>query len=117
MEVDGWTGEETIVVKDVIAMLNEMHQLDPKLMTDMVLHRFPCNEGIKNHKTVQVHGDASVGAPKVGLLGVLNGILGIDRNHFGPVAAYFEKENGKLLGFKMTNTDGITKYLEEGDKC
>ena len=118
MEIDRWTGEETVAVKDVIAMLNEIHQLDPELMTNMVLHRFPCNEGIKNHKTVQAHchGDASVEAPKVGLLGVLNGILGIDRNHFGPVAANFEKKDDQLLGFKMTNTDDITKHLEEGDR-
>lgn len=107
MEVQKWTGEETIAVKDVIAMLNEIHQLDPELTTNMVLHRFPCNEGVKNHKTVQAHcyGDASVENPKVGIVGLLNGILGIDSNHFGPVAANFEKDGGPLLGFKMTDTD------------
>ena len=114
MEVEKWTGEETITVKDVVAMLNEIHQIDPDLTTGMILHRFPCNKGIRDHKTVQAHcyGDDSLENPKVGLLGILNGILGIDKNHFGPIAGDFNKETKALLGFKMTNTDAITREKE-----
>ena len=117
MEVDKWTGEETFAIKDVIAMLNEIHQLDPELTANMVLHRFPCNKEIRDHKTVQAHcyGDASIENPKVGLLGILNGLFGIDKNHFGAITAYFEKkDDGSLLGFKLTNTDDITRQLKEG---
>lgn len=116
IEVDKWTGEETVAVKDIIATLNEIHKLDSELTTNMVLHRFPCNAEIKNHKTVQAHcyGDASVESPKVGLLGILNGLVGIDKNHFGAIAGDFEKKGGKLLGFKLVNTDDITRQLEEG---
>jgi len=118
MEVEKWTGDETIVVKDVIAMLNEIQQLDPELMTNMVLHRFPCKTEIRDHKAVQAHchGDASLDNPKVGLIGLLNGLIGIDRNHFGAIAAEF-KNRGEdprpLLGFKLTNTDKITEQLKE----
>lgn len=116
MEVEKWTGEETVAVKDVLAMLNEIHALDSELTTNMVLHRFPCNKDIRDHKTVQAHcyGDASLENPKVGLLGILNSLFGIDKNHFGAIAANFEKDDGPLLGFKMTDTDDITRQLKEG---
>jgi len=116
MEVDKWTGEEFVAVKDVIALLNEIHEADPSLMTDITLTRFPCTEAVRDHKTVQAHcyGDASLENPKVGFVGLLNGIFGIDRNHFGPIAANFEEEGGKLLGFKLTDTDKITEKIKEG---
>ena len=116
MEVNKWTGDETVAVKDVIAMLNELHQLNPELMTDFTLKRFPCNHAIRDHKTVQAfcYGDASLEEPKVGLVGLLNGLLGIDRNHFGPIAAILEEEDGSLTGFTMTDTDAMTKKIESG---
>ena len=116
MEVEKWTGEETVAVKDVVAMLNEIHQIDLVLTANMVLHRYPCNKGIRDHKTIQAHcyGDASLENPKVGLLGILNSLFGIDKNHFGAIAANFKEENGPLLGFKMTNTDDITRQIEKG---
>ena len=118
MEVDKWTGEETIAIKDVVAMLNEIHKLDPELMADITLTRFPCNHSVRDHKTVQAHcyGDSSIEKPKVGFVGLLNGLIGIDRNHFGPVAATFETEEGPFTGFKLTDTDEMTKKIEEGGK-
>lgn len=115
MEVDKWTGDETVAVKDVIAMLNEIQQLNPELMTDITMTRYPCNHAIRDHKTVQAHcfGDSSIEKPKVGLIGILNGLIGIDKNHFGPIAAILE-ENGTLNGFTMTDTDAITKKMKEG---
>lgn len=116
MEVDKWTGEETMAIKDVIAVLNEIHDLDPELMANMTLTRFPCKDTVRDHKTVQAHcyGDASIEKPKVGFIGLLNGLIGIDRNHFGPIAANFKKEGGPLLGFKLVDTDAMTKKIEEG---
>lgn len=117
MEVEKWTGEETVAVKDIVAMLNEITQLDPELMTNVALKRFPCKPEIRDHKTVQAHcfGAASVEEPEAGFIGILNGVIGIDSNHYGPIAAILG-ENGTLTGFKLTDTDAMTKKLEEGGK-
>lgn len=116
MKVDKWTGEETVAIKDIIAMLNEVLELDKELLTDMILRRFPCSHAVRDHETVQAHcyGDSSIENPKVGFIGLLNGCIGIDRNHFGPIAAAFEKEGGPLTGFKLTDTDDISRKIEEG---
>lgn len=55
MEVHKWTGKETITVKDVIDVLNEICELDSELMKNISLTRFPCNTEIRDHKSVQAH--------------------------------------------------------------
>jgi hypothetical protein len=61
-------------VQKALNLLNEALARDPMALTQLVNARVPCNEKLTNHKTVQtgMHG----GEYKVGVLGLLNGILG-----------------------------------------
>ena len=114
MKVDKWTGNEAVSVTGVLILLNEACKLDPQFMQTLVTSRFPCNDKIKDHPTIQVHcyGDASEEKPKAGFLGMLNGLIGVDVNISGPVAANFD-DNGKLLGFGLTNTEAVSARIKE----
>lgn len=109
MEINEWTGNEQITVKGIITALNEITRLDPDLMQQLCSTRFPCNTAIRDHKTVQTHcyGDASIENPKAGFIGVLNGLIGIDRNKFGPISAIMEKD--VVIGFRVTRTASFDK--------
>lgn len=58
----------------LIERLNEISRTDPVAMTKLVSARVPCNEEMASHSSVQV--DCSTEHPTVGLLGILNGLVG-----------------------------------------
>jgi len=111
MKVNEWTGEEKISIKEILAVMNEITDLDPDLMNRIGLVRFSCNHDIRDHETVQAHcyDDASLKNPKAGFICVLNGILGIDKNRFGPITIDISKDDGKVTGFSLTNTKKMTQ--------
>lgn len=114
MKVDKWTGKEAISLLTILETLNEAYQLDSELMQNLITMRFPCSEEIRDHETIQAHcfGDASIEKPKAGFLGILNGMIGIDKNRSGPIRASFD-DNGKLIGFILTNTEAVTAQLNK----
>lgn len=80
----------------IINVLNELVALDREAVTKLVETRVPCNQALADHPTVQV----SEG-PSVGLLGVLNGIAGVDHDGWGFIAASFD-DQGHLVKFLRT---------------
>lgn len=90
---------ESVTIEQVLKLLNELVKLDPDCVAFLVEGRVSCNEAIANHPTVQVSDYA--GSPSVGLLGILNGIFGIDEKGYGPISAYFE-DDGTLTKFTRT---------------
>lgn len=71
----------------VVKLLNEMVKLDRKAVDDLISHRATCNEELSKHRTVQVR---KIGRNyQVGLLGVLNGIFGVDERDRGIIAAVY----------------------------
>ena len=79
-----------------VERLNEMVAADPNVIHRLVEHRIPCNDALAAHPTVQV-----VPGNEVGLLGVLNGLIGVDADGWGYLAANFD-DTGKLTGFVRT---------------
>ena len=80
-------------IKDVINLLNEAVKLDQQAMENLVSTRVECNTQLLNHPTIQCTSDN-----RVGLLGVINGIFGIDDRFTGVIAASYN-DDGKLTGF------------------
>jgi len=72
----------------VIDYLNELVELDREAMQELVDGRVDCNNQFAEHSVV-------------GMLGVLNGLFGIDPDGCGPIAAVFE-DDGTLTGFVCT---------------
>lgn len=72
---------------EVCAYLNELVEADPQTMYRMVETRFRCNEALTDHPTAQV--DVSSGTASIGLLGIINGLIGADADQWGYMAALY----------------------------
>ena len=85
---------DNISPDEIIEFLNSLIAIDPQAMHALVETRVPCNTAMQDHPTVQVS-DATVG-----LLGVLNGMMGVDDRDYGTIAAQFDDATGELIGFQ-----------------
>ena len=109
VEVNMWTEDDEFKLTEMLELLNEAIHLHRDAMEVLIDTRVSCNRDLAKHKSIQVMG--KYGNYAVGFLGMLNGLLGIDANKFGPITAYYDEE-GKLTKFAMTDTKNITKQLE-----
>jgi hypothetical protein len=73
--------------EELVAFLNELVRLDPAAIKELVKTKIGCNEALANH--------SSDGAPKIGLLGVLNGIVNIN-NSEEDIIIIFDEASGKF---------------------
>jgi hypothetical protein len=76
--------------EEIIALLNEINELDPSVLPALIEHRVPCNQKLADHPTVQV-GKTSDGY-EVGLLGILNGLCGVKEDSTGYIGARYKDE-------------------------
>jgi hypothetical protein len=95
----------TISVEEAVRVLNSAAKADPKAMDALISARVPCNETLANHPTIQVQGD--IGEAQVGLLGILNGLFGINHSGRGHIEAIYDGVNPSFSGFRV----GPTKDL------
>jgi len=85
----------------LIKSLNEFVATDQEAIKLLIENRVPCNEEMKNHPTIQVQCDKEGNNPEVGLLGILNGLIGIHHSGWGYLSAEME-EGGRLIEFKRS---------------
>lgn len=81
----------------VVNFMNELLRIDRNAITNLISHRVPCNCTLADHPTVQVDGREGC---KVGMLGVLNGLCGIDEDGYGGVIAEWEGDPPSINRFK-----------------
>lgn len=90
-----------------VDVLNRVHESDPTVLPALIAHRVPCNNILAKDPTVQVglipsNGTdtiyADVDRYEVGLLGILNGITGVNAWHYGYIAAVYD-DAGTLVRF------------------
>lgn len=95
--------QETLEQADrLIRFLNELVEIDREAIHQLIEHRVHCNEGMLNHPTVQAVATKGGSDPGlVGLLGILNGFVGVDADGWGFICASFD-DDGKLLKFMRT---------------
>jgi len=98
----------------LIERLNEITAYDPEAMRRLLEARVECNDALADHPSVQVR--ARPGEPcRVGLLGVLQGIVGgrVEEPHTmagaGLIAAVLA-DDGSLLGFRRTELEDNLAY-------
>ena len=85
----------------IVDRLNDMMLYDAEAMHKLCETRVPCNQALTDHPTVQVL-DAQDGTPpKVGMLGVLNGLVGTRSTGGGYIAGNYDDETGQLLEFQV----------------
>lgn len=92
-----------VTKEQAVTLLNEIHALDPSVLQNLVSHRVPCNEALANHPTVQVGlVDGEDGKFEVGILGIINGLFGVDEKGWGFIAANrTNPPECRLLGFDI----------------
>jgi hypothetical protein len=90
-----------ITSADACDLLNELLKLDYECITALISHREKCNEAIASHPSVQVHQYIDDQFPKVGLIGILNGLFGIREDGMGSICCDMDNA-GHIKGFKPT---------------
>jgi hypothetical protein len=87
------------VIRSIVNGLNEMLATDRDAIEALVEYRVGCNEAMSDHPTVQV------GDEGLGMLGVINGLVGAipsgPRKGWGYITAVY-CDDGNLLRFEAT---------------
>jgi len=79
--------KQQITIKEVIDFLNELVELDNAAIESLINSRVNCNKAMADHPTVQVRQWPSEEGFEVGLLGVLNGMFGVNEDGWGGIVA------------------------------
>jgi len=93
-------GNRMVKAKDAVAFLNEAFEADPKAIAALVDARVPCNERMASHETIQVQENEDKSC-SVGLLGILNGLFGINHDGRGHIEAFYDGVYPALAGFRL----------------
>lgn len=87
------------VINYIVRFLNDLLVKDRDAIEKLIEARVECNDAMADHDTVQV---VPVGSKCfVGLLGILNGIIGINSKGDGYIMACYDSNN-KLIKFELT---------------
>ena len=98
---------------DAIRLLNEMLVADRDAIEQLVNHHVVCNDVLGEHPTVQtelfVERHSAQGKSeftdspisyRVGMLGIINGLFGVDEKQNGFIAARFDDKTRQLIAFE-----------------
>ena len=101
-------------INQAIDVLNRAVEADAVAMEKLCSSRTPCNQALADDPTIQV--GTWEGETTVGMIGVLNGLFGINEHGWGAIGAIFESD-GSLSGFKRTSPAdwGELTLIEEGE--
>jgi hypothetical protein len=81
---------EPDLISRTVQLLNDALILDAEAIKNLINARIPCNKALAGHPTIQVgcHGAGSENTGyRVGLLGIINGIFGVDEGNWGYIGA------------------------------
>ena len=82
-----------------VEVLNQALESDPKAISAMMAQRFDCNKALTEHPTIQT------GESDLGVMGLINGLFGVDKDGRGFIAGIWvdkeTDESKKLIGFKL----------------
>lgn len=91
--------------KQIVDLLNELFELDPKAIEALVLNKVPCNKKLADHPTVTVTSrPGKRDYHMVGLVGILNGISNLDGE---TIEGLYENkgteefQDWRLIGFRL----------------
>jgi hypothetical protein len=101
------------IITMAVRVLNEAVKADRMAIVNLIDHRVPCNEELAEHPSIQVSckrpGEkGGVIGCKVGMLGIINGIFGVDEQDWGFIAAEMDAE-GRVVRF-------IDRRFEPGNR-
>ena len=92
-------------INHALRVLNRIHRSDPSVLQALIYQRVPCNEELASDPEVQVGEVEPVSGVKqyeVGLLGIINGIVGVHNTGWGYICANIDELDGRILGFSRS---------------
>jgi len=101
---------EKITLDDAITVLNRAVEADADAIYKLVEQRVHCNKTLADDPTIQVGNYHEAGKFSVGLLGILNGLFGVNEKGWGAIAAVFDVVCTHCAIDQPDNTN-------VGDKC
>jgi hypothetical protein len=95
------TNPESVLhsAKTTVDYLNRLLEVDRNTVECLFDIRVPCNDAMRDHPTVQVI--TTPNGARVGLIGVLNGLFGVDQKDRGHICTIHDEEDN-LLRFELT---------------
>lgn len=97
--VQGMSSGEPMRLDLTLCVLNEILRLDKEAANKLVTHRFECNQQLAEHPTIPVFTEN--GVDKIGLLGVINGILKKEDPTGSGICAIIDTDTKKVVGFDL----------------
>lgn len=99
--------EDVTLARRIVAFLNDAMSYDGDAIEALFRHRASCNEKLTHHPTIQVGEVRDVGhehaGMSVGFIGLFNGLVGVDKDSWGIIAAIYEEGDSprKLVRFEI----------------
>ncbi len=104
---------EKVTSEDAILLLNRALKKDPEAMNQLVFSRVVCNHEMAGDPVIQV-GKRLEGGYRLGLLGILNGLFGVDGGTGHGFISVRYNDAGRIESFVMTDFEKI-KEQQDGN--
>lgn len=88
----------TVTPQQIVDYLNHLLKIDYNTIENYCFSRICCSKKLAKHPTAQVHKD-EFGNYSIGLLGILNGLIGVDEEGYGCIAA--DMKDGNIKKFVL----------------
>jgi hypothetical protein len=115
--------KESVTLDEAIAILNRALDEDRVAISELMLdHKVECNGALADDKTIQVGKRLKLGehVSTVGVLGILNGLFGIDDDmydtHYGAIGAQVDKDDGTIQLFSRVDHEKVRDWLDDQEK-
>lgn len=104
------------IASHVVSVLNRALKADPIAMYHLFSHRVPCNAALTMDETIQVRQEPT--QDTVGILGLINGLLGVDERGYGPITAVVsDDDDNRIFEFRLTEpADPIDSVAGVGER-
>jgi hypothetical protein len=100
-----------IAPQDVVNFLNEIIKTDSKAVSGLFRIKYPCNDELANHPTVQTSFDEDTKDYQVAMLGIINGMFGVFKNgpkkNWGPIYREVDEHNNTTSFGLVQNTKKV----------
>ena len=98
-----------ITIQETVDFLNSLLAIDKQVITALFSTRISCNMDLADHETVQVGVEGNYA--QVGMIGILNGLFGIDKHGWGHISADYD--NGMIVKFRLLTIEDVEKYVKK----
>ena len=96
--------QDKISIKETVDYLNDLLKVDPDAINALFSIRVGCNKSLADHPTLQV-----IGLSKdyfiFGIIGLLNGLFGIDEHGWGHIVV--DCEGSKITRFRVLSNEEV----------